>query len=81
MPEILIIPEDYGAVGDGVTDDSNAFIEGNYIYNLDANKVYRIQQKLPIPPWAPKTPMKSVESYISLIHETTPEQLRTLFYT
>lgn len=40
-----------------------------------------IQQKLPLPLWVPQTNMKSVEFYVSLIHETTPEWLRTLFYT
>lgn len=41
----VICPDDYGAAGDGVTDDKNAFPEGNYIYNLSKGKTYLIKGK------------------------------------
>lgn len=39
---ICITPESYGAVGDGVTIDDDAFLEGNYCYQLAKGKVYRV---------------------------------------
>lgn len=37
-------PDTKGAVGDGVTIDDAAFLEGDYIYQLTAGKVYRISK-------------------------------------
>ena len=48
----FLIPENFGAVGDGVTDDSRAFTEcfatanANHKYILLSNKVYLISNKL-----------------------------------
>ena len=35
-------PDDLGAVGDGTTIDDDAFLEGNYTYQLTEGKVYRV---------------------------------------
>lgn len=35
-------PDDKGAVGDGETIDDDAFLEGNYCYQLTKGKVYRV---------------------------------------
>ena len=38
----IIVPEDMGAVGDGTTDDSDAFPVGDYVYNLTEGKTYKV---------------------------------------
>lgn len=42
--ENVYCPDDLGARGDGVTVDDDAFLEGNYIYNLTEGKTYRISR-------------------------------------
>lgn len=39
---VVVIPEDLGAVGDGVTIDDIGFPAGNYIYQLTDGKTYRV---------------------------------------
>lgn len=41
---IVVNPDDYGAVGNGVANDDKAFLEGNYIYNLPKDRVYKISK-------------------------------------
>lgn len=37
-------PDDKGAVGDGVTIDDKAFLEGDYVYELKDGKTYRVSE-------------------------------------
>lgn len=39
---VVYCPDDKGAVGDGVTIDDDAFLEGNYVYQLTEGKIYSV---------------------------------------
>ena len=42
---VAISPDEKGAVGNGVTVDDEAFLNGNYIYQLSGGKTYRISKE------------------------------------
>lgn len=41
---VVYYPDDKGAVGDGVTIDDDAFLEGNFAYNLLRDKIYKVSK-------------------------------------